>query len=171
MTFLQIETHPAERETPYDQQQRLLATLRTVWDHNAAILVRHGHQVPSDWTGTPTRQEITVPEAVEAWHIIVACCDLWRNLITRDLFAIANAGIWLGIAMSGELFRQNNRRNAQLLRSDAKAKAREVFLSRPSWDKPAQFVQAVRKARIAYGKPDTCRKWLREFEREKINAT
>lgn len=121
--FLSVETHgisQAERDqldNPYQHQQRLLALLAACWDHNSAILKQHGYHLPSDWTATPMTQNISEPDALDAYRVIQACCDLWKSIISKDPFAIANAAFWLGRMTGKDQFDQYNRRNAGKNRS------------------------------------------------------
>lgn len=88
-SYLQIETRQITQDehnqltSRYAQQQDLLDLLRLVWDHNAVILQAHGYRVPTDWTGTPTTQDVVEPEADEAMRIIAACCDAWKAIRSK----------------------------------------------------------------------------------------
>ena len=170
--YLQIETRQITQDehdqlnSRYAQQQDLLDRLRLIWDHNAAILKAHGYRVPSDWTGTPTTQVVVEPEADEAMRIIAACCDVWKAIRSKDLFAIANAGIWLGMMLSGEDFRQYQGRNSRQPRSESKRLAREIYFSRDNWRRYIDFENALEKEGIKATEPQA-RNWYSDFRKEK----
>ena len=171
--YLQTETRAGitqdeyERlNSPYHQQQELLDNLHLIWDHNAAILHAHGYCVPSDWTGRPATQAVVEPEAVEAARIITACCRLWETINSKDPFAIANAGIWLGMMLSGEPYRQYQSRNGRQPRSVEIMKAREVFRSRDNWQSAKEFIKAVEQNGIRVS-PHQGTNWFTDFGKER----
>jgi hypothetical protein len=169
--FVAVATRDISQEehdrltSPYQQQQDLLELLRICWDHNAAILKDHNHHVPTDWTGTPTTQVITEPDAIDAFHVIRACCDLWQAIRSKDPFAIAKAGIWLGRMESGDVFRQYQARNSNRPRSDHKAQAWELFQSRTTWRDAKDFLSALEKSGIPASLPQG-RNWFTDFRKE-----
>ena len=170
--YLQIETGKITKDeyerltSPYHQQQKLLDRLRLIWDHNAAILQAHGYRVPSDWTGRPATQDVVEPEAVEASRIIAACCDVWKAIFSKDPFAIANAGIWLGMMLSGEPYRQYQGRNGRQPRSVEIMKAREVFRSRDNWQSAKEFIRAVEQNGIRVSRHQGAN-WFTDFRKER----
>ena len=169
--FVAVATRDISQEehdrltSPYHQQQDLLELLRACWDYNAAILKNHNHLVPSDWTGTPTTQVITEPDAIEAFRVIQACCALWKAIFTKDPFAIANAGIWLGMMTGGDQFRQYQARNSNRPRSDHKAQAREIFQSRTTWRGAKYFISALEENGIPVSQPQG-ENWYTDFRKE-----
>lgn len=155
----------AQLISPDHQQQKLLDTLRLVWDHNAAILKALGYRVPSDWTGMPATQDVVEPEAVEASRIIAACCRLWETIDAKDPFAIGNAGIWLGLSLCGEPFRRHQGRSGSNPKSVHKIKAREVFRSRDIWQSAKEFIKAVEQNGIPVS-PQQGANWFTDFRKE-----
>lgn len=174
--FLSVETHGISRaeyeqvKSPYHQQQELLALLAVCWDHNAAILKLHGYHVPSDWTATPMTQNISEPDALDAYRVIQACCDLWKSIRSKDPFAIANAGFWLGRMTGKDQFDQYNRRNAGKDRSLPKQRAKFVFNTRQTWPSAKAFMEAVEMAGIPAPSLPQGRKWFSEFRKEAQNS-
>ena len=154
--FIQVETHgigQAERDqltSPYQQQRDFLATLACIWDHNAAILKRHGYLTPSDWTGIPLVQNIIEADAMEAHRLLQACCELWKCVQSKDPFAIANAGIWLGMMTSGNQWDQFKSRIASYPRSEPKQRAHDLFKSRQQWPSAKVFMDEIERQADPY---------------------
>jgi hypothetical protein len=183
MGFVDVETreiHQAEFErlqSPFEQQNELLKVLGSAWHHNAEILTRYGYRVPSGspfpWCGTPMKQDIQEPDAIEAFRVIDAVCGLWRAIWSKDTFAIANAAFWLGRMTGGDQFRQYNRRNSRKTRksrSAPKSCAREFYQSRDHWEGGFQaFQKALCEAdrTMIEVKETTIRKWWQDFEKKK----
>lgn len=164
-----ISKEEAERlDSPYEIQKALFGTLQRGWDYNAAILRRYGYHVPEGspypWSAIPMTQDITEPEAIEAYEVISATCELWRRIGTRDVLAIARAGIWLGRMTCGDTFRQYQRRNSNKERSKIKKRAREIFQSREQWAKASEFMAVLTEHGIETT-ASQCQKWVTEFRK------
>lgn len=187
MAFLHVETRceidDAEWErlqSPYAQQVALLDLLTLAWSHNAEILTRCGYRVPKGnpypWCGTPMTQSIVEPDAIEAFRVIDAICGVWRAIVRKDAFAIANAAFWLGRMTGGEQYRQHQARNRKGKQGPARSKympkAKEIYDTRQDWPDFKAFSAALNEASSeikATVQEDTVRRWWNRFEKDKVS--
>lgn len=113
-----------EIESPEYQRDMLAATLAEAHEFACGIMRKHGHRYPDKVGGEVVLQKtlnasgevvnaVTDPEAVEAEMMLIGIRNTMEAMGGPDKSAIANAAIFLGLALSNHQFRDYQRRKRE----------------------------------------------------------